>query len=364
MALSSRFFLLLSVILCVLISISQARTIYVDPTSTAVAPRCGGLDNACRSLKAAFKICDDGDIISLSVGIHEVEVSLVLNKNIALTIQGKGKTLTAIKLARGVRIDLFQVNLDLLDLTVSGGIGISVNAMARVLGLVDLSVHVDINVNIRRVQFLNNRQGLILYAPDPDLLGVFGSINANVEACIFIGGLDVAVTVGTKVDVTFSRCKWLNNKNGALQVGGATKNNQCPLVRLDACIFRGNVAKASLIIGGTSNCDDLLVFVGINVFDTNVAVVLLGFLTLDVSLGWNYQCDDCDLRLRGNEVQSNCGAFCEKKRCDPPPAFPGVDVDICVGGLGIGLTLPISLPLPLIPNLPDILPPVLPDLGL
>jgi len=343
---------------------AQARTIYVDPTSSAVAPRCGGIDNPCISLKAAFKICKDGDLISLSAGIHPVSVSLSLNKNIAITIQGKGKTLTAIKLARGVSIDLFQVNLDLLDLTVSGGIGISVNAMARVLGLVDLSVHVDINVNIKRVQFLNNRKGLILYAPVPDLLGVFGSINANVEACIFIGGLDVAVTVGTKVDVTFLQCKWLNNKNGVLQVGGDSKNNQCPIVRLDTCIFRGNVAKASLIIGGTSNCDDLLVFVGINVFDTNVAVVLLGFLTVDLSLGWNYQCDDCDLRLRGNDVQSNCGAYCEKKRCDAPPAFPGVDLDICVGGLGIGLSLPISLPLPLIPNLLDILPPVLPDLGL
>lgn len=361
--LTSRFYLLFSVLLCLLIAseFAQARTIYVDPSSSATAPSCGGINNACRTLKAALKICKDGDLISLSVGIHPVSASISLNKPIAITIQGKGKTLTAIKLAKGVSIDLFQVHLDLLDVTVSGGIGITVNAMARVLGLVDLSVHVDLNVNLKRVQFSNCKKGLVLYAPDPALLGVFGSITANIEACLFIGALDVAVTVGTKVDVTFTRCKWLNNQNGVLKIAGDSKHQQCPLVRLDACVFRGNLAEASLIIAGTSGCDDLVVFAGINIFETNVAVSLLGFLTVDVNLGWNYQCDDCEFRFKGNDVQANCGAYCETEDCAAPPAFPGLDVDICVAGLAIGLSLPISLPLPNIPNLP-VLPPILPPI--
>jgi len=313
-------------------------------------------------LKAALAVCVDGDIISLSADVHLVVESLLLDANIALTIQGAGKGKTTLQLSDGVLIDLYQVNLELLDLTVSGGLGISVNAMAQVLDIlnINLDVSLDLNVHLARVKFEDCVGGLKLYAPDPDLFGSFGSITALVEACVFIGLHDeVAIAVGTRVDLTLSLCEFTSNLNGVLRIFGDNNNNQCPSVTIDACVFVGNKAGnlLGLIVAGTIDCNDLIVFVGLNVFENNVAKVLLGFL--DSALGWNLLCNDCDFNFSKNKITSKCGTLCPSgdNSCTSPPSFLSADVDICVAGIQIDLDidLPIilpALPIPIVPVLP------------
>jgi len=349
---SIRFSAVLGLFLFLLLAseLVHSKTINVNPKSTATAAGCGSLSRACKTLKAALNVAVDGDIISLSAGIHPVAVSIVLDKNIHITIQGKGLDLTTLQLSAGVLIDLYQVHLSLFDCTVSGGLGISVSAMANILDIVNIDINLSVNldVNIARVKFENCVGGLKLYAPDVDLFGVFGSINAVVDACVFVGIFDeVAVTIGTRVDVTFSACQFLDNLNGVLRIFGDSNNFQCPLVRLDACVFVGNQANTSLIVAGTVDCNDLVVFVGLNVFQNNVAKVLLGYL--DIALGWNYGCEDCEFQIEDNQCDSNCGTICIGSDCSSPPAFPGVDVDICLAGINIDLSLPLNLPLPALP---------------
>jgi len=344
----------LALLLFILLSTSSvhSKTINVNPISLSVDLDCGSLLKACKTLDVALKIAEDGDIISLSVGTHLISASIVVNNNIEVTIKGKGKALTTIKLLDGVSIDLYQVNLIMFDLTISGGKGLSINAMAQVLDV--LGVKVDLNVHIYRCKFLNIDGGLQLYSPDPELFGVLGSIEAVIENVIFSGSVDLAVTIGTNVDVTFNACVWLGNLNGVLRLFGASNNSQCPKVTISACTFKNNQAADSLITAGTNNCDDLLVFVGVNLFQQNIATVLLGYQ--GESQNWNYSCDDCDLKLVGNQLEANCGLYCASGDCGVPPAFPDVDVNICLLGIGIDLSVALPVVLPILGPLPISLP--------
>jgi len=356
--LSARVSVFFTVLLFLLLSseLVLSKTIPCNPKTGSSSTKCRSNQLGCKTLKLALSVCQDGDIIALSAAVHKVPLSIALNANIGLTIQGKGQSKSIIQLDADVAINLFKVNLTLLDVTISGGKGIWINALDKKYDQDGALLNVNLNVVLSKVKFLGNSGCLHLFAPDPDVLGVVGSITATIDNCIFHGAIEeVAVAIGTAVDAIFSSCIWENNLLGALLFQGSNSSS-CPNVRLNDCQFLNNVANTSLILGGTG-VDDLLTFGGLTSFVGNVAQVLLGFV--DNALTWNYGCDSCDFHFSQNQCQAKCGVYCESDECSTPPVFPTVDVNICVGGLGIsidlgglglndplsGLGLPVGLPL-------------------